>query len=104
MKHGLDSRIQSSGEPPLLSRLPTQSGSLMQPQGGWLVEDDINRGHLNSRPSGFVPEADVLKPDKKPFSPSTPGSMPTPTPTPSQTSQVKVEEVCSGYPSSLYEN
>ncbi|KAG6643385.1 RNA polymerase II C-terminal domain phosphatase-like 2 [Carya illinoinensis] len=97
MKHGLDSRIQSSGEPPLLSRLPTQSGSLMQPQGGWLVEDDINRGHLNSRPSGFVPEADVLKPDKKPFSPSTPGSMPTPTPTPSQTSQVKVEEACASY-------
>ncbi|XP_041022989.1 RNA polymerase II C-terminal domain phosphatase-like 2 isoform X2 [Juglans microcarpa x Juglans regia] len=100
MKHCLDSRIQSSGEPPLLSRLPTQSGSLMQPQGGWLMEDDISRGHLNSRPSGFAPEADALKPDKqsahlKPFSPSTPGS--TPTALPSQTSQVKVEEACASY-------
>lgn len=98
MRHGLDSRSQSSGEPPILSRLPTQSGSLMQPQGGLLMEDDISRGNLNSRPSGFVPEVDALKPDKqsahlKLFSPSTPGST-TPSALPSQTSQVKVEEVC----------
>lgn len=99
MKHGLDLRNQSSGEPPLLSRLPTQAPSLMQPQGGWLVEDDISRGPLNSRPLGFVQEADSSKPDKQrahlnPFSPITPGS--TPTGLLSQTSH-KIEEVCSEY-------
>ncbi|KAK9986076.1 hypothetical protein SO802_031027 [Lithocarpus litseifolius] len=98
MKHGLDLRNQSSGEPPLLSRLPTQAPSLMQPQGGWLVEDDISRGPLNNRPLGFVQEADSSKPDKQrahlnPFSPTTPGS--TPTGLLSQTFQ-KIEETCAG--------
>jgi hypothetical protein len=98
-KLGPDLRIQRSGEPPILSRLPTQSASVMQPQGGWLVEDDISRGHSNNRASGFVQEAEPLKPDKqcahlKPVPPSTPGS--TPTGLFSQTSQVKVEEVCCG--------
>jgi RNA polymerase II C-terminal domain phosphatase-like 1/2 len=100
MKHGLDLRNQSSGEPPLLSRLPTQASSLMQPQGGWLVEDDISGGNLNNRPLGSVQDADSFKPDKQrghfsPFSPITPGS--TPTGLLSQTSQMKVEEACAGY-------
>lgn len=100
MKHGVDPRNQSSGEPPLLSRLPTQPALLMPPQGGWLVEDDISRGDSNNRTLGIVQEVDALKPDKqcihpKPFSPSTPGS--TPTGSLSQTSQMKVEEVCSGH-------
>jgi RNA polymerase II C-terminal domain phosphatase-like 1/2 len=105
MKHGLDLRNQSSGEPPLLSRLPTQASSLMQPQGGWLVEDDISGGNLNNRPLGSVQDADSFKPDKQrghfsPFSPITPGS--TPTGLLSQTSQMKVEEVCSECFSKLY--
>lgn len=94
-KHGPDLWNQRSAEPPI----PTQSASVMQPQGGWLVEDDISRGHSSNRPSGFVQEAEPLKPDKqcahlKPVPPSTPGS--TPTGLFSQTSQVKVEEVCCG--------
>lgn len=95
-KHGPDLWNQRSAEPPI----PTQSASVMQPQGGWLVEDDISRGHSSNRPSGFVQEAEPLKPDKqcahlKPVPPSTPGS--TPTGLFSQTSQVKVEEACAGY-------
>ncbi|XP_059462490.1 RNA polymerase II C-terminal domain phosphatase-like 2 isoform X2 [Corylus avellana] len=94
-KRGPDLRNQSSGEPPILSRLPTQSASVMQPQGGWLVEDDISRGHSNNRPLGFVQEAEPLKPDKQcahlnPLPPSTPGS------TPALFSQT-FEEACAGY-------
>ncbi|XP_059427943.1 RNA polymerase II C-terminal domain phosphatase-like 2 [Corylus avellana] len=99
-KRGPDIRNQSSGEPPILSRLHTQSASVMQPQGGWLVEDDISRGHSNNQPLGFVQDAEPLKPDKQrahlnPVPRSTPGS--TPTGLFSQTSQVKVEEACAGY-------
>ncbi|KAJ4704459.1 RNA polymerase II C-terminal domain phosphatase-like [Melia azedarach] len=42
VKHGLDLRNQGSGQPPLLPRLPTQ--------GGWIVEEDVNRVHQNNRP------------------------------------------------------
>jgi hypothetical protein len=95
-KRGPDLRNQSSGEPPILSRLTTQSASVMQPQGGWLVEDDISRGHSNNRPLGFVQEAEPLKPDKQcahlnPVPPSTPGS------TPTGLFSQPFEEVCCGY-------
>ncbi|XP_028786610.1 RNA polymerase II C-terminal domain phosphatase-like 2 [Neltuma alba] len=50
-RHIPDIRIQSSGEPPLISRPPTQaSPSLMHPHGGRLVEDD-SKAQLNIRPS-----------------------------------------------------
>ncbi|KAH7844554.1 hypothetical protein Vadar_029285 [Vaccinium darrowii] len=44
-----DLRYQGSSEPPLLSRSPAFP---IQPQGGWLVEEDINRGQFNNRKSG----------------------------------------------------
>jgi hypothetical protein len=96
-KRGPDIRNQSSGEPPILSRLPTLSASVMQPQVGWLVEDDVSRGHSNTKSLGFVQHAEPLKPDKQrahlnPVPRSTPES--TPTGLFSQTSKVKVEEVC----------
>jgi hypothetical protein len=97
-KRGPDIRNQSSGEPPILSRLPTLSASVMQPQVGWLVEDDVSRGHSNTQPLGFVQDAEPLKPDKQrahlnPAPRSRPGSTPTGIFSQSQTSQVKVEEV-----------
>ncbi|KAI3474727.1 hypothetical protein Pfo_029912 [Paulownia fortunei] len=52
-----DSRYSGSTEPPLLSRLPWQA-PLLQPQGGWLVEEDTNRGNFSSRAPGIVPECD----------------------------------------------
>ncbi|KAJ7961255.1 RNA polymerase II C-terminal domain phosphatase-like [Quillaja saponaria] len=73
MRHGLNIKNQTSGEPPLL-RLPIKaSPSLMQQQGGWLVQDDKNRGQPNNQPSGFVQVSDAVKPDMqwtqpKPFS------------------------------------
>lgn len=90
MKHGQDVRNQSLGDPPILSRLPQISASSMQPQGGWLVEDDSSRGHLNNRASGIAQDADVLKPDKQwghqiPIGHTTPGS----------TSVSLLQEVCS---------
>lgn len=98
MKFGLELRNQSSGEPPLLSRVPTQlSAPPVQAQGGWLIEDDINRGPLRNRPLGLVQESDVLKPEKQRTHQNlslhtTSGS--TPTGLLSQTSEVKSEEVC----------
>lgn len=98
-RHGPDIRIQCSGEPPLLSRPPTQaSPSLMQQRGGRLVQDDINgKSHLNIRPTVFAKEYNVVKSEKhqpqlKPFSLSMPVAPPNAFL--SQSSQVKVEEVC----------
>ncbi|KAJ4835042.1 RNA polymerase II C-terminal domain phosphatase-like 2 [Turnera subulata] len=55
----------NSGQPPLLSRVPAALPSYStQPQGGWLVEDDISRGHMNNRPSVFIQENDSLKSDR----------------------------------------
>ncbi|XP_059667967.1 RNA polymerase II C-terminal domain phosphatase-like 2 isoform X2 [Cornus florida] len=66
MNHGQDLRYQGSGEPPLLSRLPTQlTIPTIQPQGGWLVEEDMDRGHSNNRASGTLQESDLLKAEKQ---------------------------------------
>ncbi|KAL5806939.1 hypothetical protein ACOSQ3_029823 [Xanthoceras sorbifolium] len=52
VKHGLDLRNQSSGQPPLLPRLPGQiSSSSIHPQGGWIVEEDSDRVYQNIRPA-----------------------------------------------------
>ncbi|KAF7144511.1 hypothetical protein RHSIM_Rhsim04G0128900 [Rhododendron simsii] len=56
-----DLRCQGSSEPPLLSRSPA---SPIEPQGGWLVEEDMNRVQLNNRKSGTVQESGALKTDK----------------------------------------
>ncbi|XWS67221.1 hypothetical protein CRYUN_Cryun05aG0269200 [Craigia yunnanensis] len=99
-KHGLDLRNQSSVQPPLLSKLPAQtSSSSILPQGGWLVEEDINKAHLNDRPSGSVQESDATKSDKlrgyqNPLSNIAPGSVSTGLP--SHASIVKLEEVRTG--------
>lgn len=95
MKH-IDLRNPSIGEPPLISRLPTQPlATAVQAQGGWLVEDDVNRGLLNNRSSGLIKEPDALTSDKQKAyqnsSYTTPGSA-----APSlfsQTSEEKIEEV-----------
>ncbi|KAK2972638.1 hypothetical protein RJ640_018345 [Escallonia rubra] len=51
-------------EPPILSRLPVQVPvPHMHPQGGWLVEEDISRGHLNNQ-AGTIQGSDALRPDK----------------------------------------
>ncbi|KAJ0028535.1 hypothetical protein Pint_35192 [Pistacia integerrima] len=51
VRPGLDLRNQSSGQPPLLPRLPVPtSSSSIQPQGGWIVEEEVNRVHQNNRP------------------------------------------------------
>ncbi|XP_057983618.1 RNA polymerase II C-terminal domain phosphatase-like 2 isoform X2 [Malania oleifera] len=94
MKHGQDVRSQSSGEPPLLSRFPPQvSTASIQPQGGWLVEED-----MHTRASGF--EYDALKSDKQRAHQALLGHG-TPASTPpallSHGSQVKGEEACVGH-------
>lgn len=94
MKH-IDLRSQSSVEPLLLSRLPTQlPTSSVQAQGGRLVEDDV-KGHLNNRAPGIMKESDALKCDKlrahQNSSNTTPGS--TATGLLLQTSELKNEEV-----------
>ncbi|XP_015897198.2 RNA polymerase II C-terminal domain phosphatase-like 2 isoform X1 [Ziziphus jujuba] len=100
MKH-IDLRNQSVGEPPLLSRLPTQpSATAVQAQGGWLVEDDVNKGHLNNRSSGLIKESDALRSDRQRAHQNS-SSYTTPVPAApslfSQTSEVKSEEVYSGH-------
>lgn len=57
-----DLRYQGSSEPPLLSRSPAFP---IQPQGGWLVEEDINRGQFNNRKSGTVQESCALIADNR---------------------------------------
>nr|AXY97457.1 Carboxyl-terminal domain (ctd) phosphatase-like 2 [Populus tomentosa] len=46
---------QSSGQPPLLSRVPVAiSSSTLQLQGCWLVEEDIGKAESNYRPSAIA--------------------------------------------------
>ncbi|PIN25032.1 Phosphoprotein phosphatase [Handroanthus impetiginosus] len=52
-----DSRYQGSTEPPLLSRLPWQA-PLLQPQGGWQVEEDSNKVTVSRAPPGITPACD----------------------------------------------
>ncbi|MBA0753785.1 hypothetical protein Gogos_021764 [Gossypium gossypioides] len=100
IKQSLDLRNQSSIQPPLLPKFPIQtSSSSVVPQGGWLVEEDINESHLNDRPSGTTQESDAIKSDKlrgyqNPFSHTAPGSVSTGLP--SYASQVKIEEARTG--------
>ncbi|PPE02408.1 hypothetical protein GOBAR_DD00596 [Gossypium barbadense] len=100
IKQSLDLRNQSSIQPPLLPKFPIQtSSSSVVPQGGWLVEEDINESHLNDRPSGTTQESDVIKSDKlrgyqNPFPHTAPGSVSTGLP--SYASQVKIEEARTG--------
>ncbi|CAN6724099.1 unnamed protein product [Malus baccata var. baccata] len=96
---GLDIRSQSSAEPPLLSKVPGQlPASSINAQGGWLVDDDNNRGHSSNHTSELVQQPGVSKPEKSvyqnPFGPATPGS--TPTGLLSHKSDLKREEVSSG--------
>ncbi|KAK9026801.1 hypothetical protein V6N11_039635 [Hibiscus sabdariffa] len=96
-RQSLDLKNQSSVQPLHLPKFPVQTSSSVVPQGGWLVEEDINEGHLNDRPSGTVQESDAMKSDKlrayqNPFSQTTPGSVSAGLP--SHASQVKVEEAC----------
>ncbi|XP_022746475.1 RNA polymerase II C-terminal domain phosphatase-like 2 isoform X2 [Durio zibethinus] len=95
-KQGLDSRNQSSVQSPLLSKLPTQiSSSSTLPQGGWLVEENMNKAYLNDQSSGSALESDATKTDKLGgFSPSAPVSVSTGLP--SHAYQVKVEEARAG--------
>ncbi|KAK1562299.1 hypothetical protein Q3G72_009756 [Acer saccharum] len=61
VKHGLDLRNPSSGQPPLLPRLPGQiSSSSIQLQGGWLVEEDSDRVYQNNQP-GSTSHASQMK-------------------------------------------
>ncbi|KAK6943106.1 Double-stranded RNA-binding domain [Dillenia turbinata] len=62
-KHSQDARLQSLGEPPVLSRLPSRI-LVPQGQGGWMVEDDVKRGHIRSRTAGIFQESNVVKADK----------------------------------------
>ncbi|XP_019461593.1 PREDICTED: RNA polymerase II C-terminal domain phosphatase-like 2 isoform X1 [Lupinus angustifolius] len=65
MRHGPDIRGQSSAEPPLISRPPTQASPLMQPVGGSLAQDDINsKVQTNNRPFASVKESNIVKSDK----------------------------------------
>ncbi|XP_057808114.1 RNA polymerase II C-terminal domain phosphatase-like 2 [Salvia miltiorrhiza] len=50
-----DSRFSASSEPPLLSRFPWQAPHL-QPQGGWIAENDSSRGNFSNRTPGIVSE------------------------------------------------
>lgn len=89
-----DLRYQGSSEPPLLSRSPA---SPAQPQGGWLVEEDMNRVHLNNRKSGTVQESGALKTDKHRARQNVPfhGTLSSASARlPSQVSGVRSEEVC----------
>ncbi|CAI0424220.1 unnamed protein product [Linum tenue] len=75
-----DVRNQNSGQPPLLSRVPAPP--LLQPQGGWLVEDDGSKLYTNSRPSGLLQDPETPKLDRLR--------------TVTNSSQVKSEEVYAG--------
>ncbi|KAK7294682.1 hypothetical protein RJT34_17572 [Clitoria ternatea] len=75
VRHGPDTRGQSSAEPPLISRSPIQASlSSMQPFGGGSVEDDISsRTQTSNWPFAPVKESNVVKSEKhqaqqKPFS------------------------------------
>ncbi|XVE62030.1 hypothetical protein DITRI_Ditri06bG0086300 [Diplodiscus trichospermus] len=79
-KQVLDLRNQSSVQPPVLSKLPAQISSLLTlPQGGWLVEEDINKAHVIDQPASSAQEnaaanTDKLRVCQNPFSHSAPGS------------------------------
>lgn len=95
-KHVPELRNQSSGEPPLLSRIPAPTS--VRGRGSWLEEDDNYRGHLKNRTLGPVQDSDLPNFDKQQLhqnshSCSSPGS--TPIRLDSQTSEVKREEVFS---------
>ncbi|XVE97062.1 hypothetical protein REPUB_Repub02eG0278200 [Reevesia pubescens] len=94
-KKGLDLRNQSSGQPPLLSKLPAQtSSSSILPQGGWLVEEDIDKAPLHGGPSGSAQESDKLRGYQNAFSHTAAGSVSAGLP--SHVSQVKVDEARTG--------
>ncbi|KAK6120276.1 hypothetical protein DH2020_045967 [Rehmannia glutinosa] len=91
-----DSRYSGSTEPPLLSRLPWQA-PLLQSQGGWLVEDDTNRGSFSSRSTGINPECDPSDRQRgrqNSLSQGTSSSVPAEL---SHVSLAKIEEANSGY-------
>lgn len=98
MNHSQDLRYRGSGDPPLLSRLPGQLPvPAIQPQGGRLSEEDINRGRFNNQPSGIVQGSDLFRPDRQrarqnSLGPSTLSSVTLGFP--SHVMEVKSEEVC----------
>ncbi|KAF7834676.1 RNA polymerase II C-terminal domain phosphatase-like 2 [Senna tora] len=99
-RHGPDIRLPNSGEPPLISRPPTQaSTSLMPPHGGRFLEDDISsKTQLNIRPTVSLKESNVVRsenhqPQMKPFSHGTLVALSSALV--SQKSQVKGEEASS---------
>lgn len=58
-----DMRYCGSAEPPLLSKVPQKPPILPIPssQGGWLVEDDLNKGQMGSRSPGIFQESDASR-------------------------------------------
>lgn len=57
-----DMRYRGSAEPPLLSIVPQKPSILRIPsQGGWLVEDDLNKGQMGSRSPGIFQESDASR-------------------------------------------
>ncbi|XP_055812609.1 RNA polymerase II C-terminal domain phosphatase-like 2 isoform X1 [Solanum dulcamara] len=57
-----DMRFRGSAEPPLLSIVPQKPSILPIPsQGGWLVEDDLNKGQMGSRSPGIFQESDASR-------------------------------------------
>ncbi|KAI5561247.1 hypothetical protein BDE02_16G102300 [Populus trichocarpa] len=97
-----DLRNQNSGQPPLLSRIPAAIPlSSLQPQGGWLVEEDTSRAQSNNRPSATAQELDSLKSDKlrglqNPLAHGASASAPAPSSLVSHSSELKVEEAIAG--------
>ncbi|XP_062095251.1 RNA polymerase II C-terminal domain phosphatase-like 2 [Humulus lupulus] len=96
LKYGIDLRNQSSGEPPILSRFPAPIlAPPVHSPGGWLVDDDINRGQVKNRPLGPLQESDALKLDKQRVHQNATSYMPSSSTSAgllSQTSEVKAEE------------
>ncbi|KAJ9185347.1 hypothetical protein P3X46_004993 [Hevea brasiliensis] len=85
--------------PSSLVPAPMPSSSI-QPQGGWLMEEDSTTAHLNNRPLGFAKESDLVKLDKlrliqNPFSHSP--TVSTSTSLVSHASQVRGEEAFAGH-------
>lgn len=57
-----DMRYRGSAEPPLLPRVPQKPPILpIPPHGGWLVEDDLNKGHMGGRSPGIFQESDASR-------------------------------------------
>ncbi|XP_015087835.1 RNA polymerase II C-terminal domain phosphatase-like 2 [Solanum pennellii] len=57
-----DMRYRGSAEPPLLPRVPQKPPILpIPPLGGWLVEDDLNKGHMGGRSPGIFQESDASR-------------------------------------------